>query len=194
MEIGGGRRRRSEEIGGDRRRSEEIGGDRRRRWAGRGGQGRWHLGGISAASRRHLGGISAASRRHLGGIRGRRSGEMGGAGRSTAVGLLKNWKSSPRRSGGRRSTPPHAPAARSRTPHRTPGDHVACRALRRALTITSRARAAAFPHGMRVVALGVVSLWGLGASKSVRAGGSSTDRNEGVLRRAGGVRGGLGAG
>ena len=119
---------------------------------------------------------------------------MGGAGRSTAVGLLKNWKSSPRRSGGRRSTPPIAPAARSRTPHRTPGDRVACRALRRALTIPSRVRAAAFPHGMRVVALGVVSLWGLGASKSARAGGSSTDRNEGVLRRAGGVRGGLGAG
>ena len=186
MEIGGGRRRRSEEIGGDRRRSEEIGGDRRRSEEVGGGDGPV---GVDRA-----GGISAASRRHLGGIRGRRSGEMGGAGRSTAVGLLKNWKSSPRRSGGRRSTPPNAPAARSRTPHRTPGDRVACRALRRALTIPSRARAAAFPHGMRVVALGVVSLWGLGASKSVRAGGSSTDRNEGVLRRAGGVRGGLGAG
>lgn len=113
---------------------------------------------------------------------------------STAVGLLKNWKSSPKRNGGRHSTHPNAPAARPRAPHRTPGVHVACRALQHALAIHkySRARAAAFPHGMRVVALGVVSLWGLGASKSVRAGGNSTDRNEGVLRRAGGVRGGLG--
>eukprot|EP00964_Phaeocystis_antarctica_P027463 scaffold15502_cov37-Phaeocystis_antarctica.AAC.1 len=110
--------------------------------------------------------------------------------------ITKELEIIPEANGGRRSTHPNAPAARPRAPYRTPGVQVACRALRCALAINtySRARAAAFPHGMRVVALGAVPLWGLGASKSVRAGGRSTDRNEGVLRRAGGVRGGLGEG
>jgi len=108
----------------------------------------------------------------------RRRRSAGDGGRSsTAVGLLKNWKSSPKRDGGRRSTLPNAPAARPRAPYRTPGVHVACRALRRALAINtcSRARAAAFPHGMRVVALGrcPFGVWAP-ANQSVQGGEART--------------------
>ena len=120
---------------------------------------------------------------------GRRRAEMGGDGRgwSTAVGLLKNWKSSPRR----KQRPAQHPAPRPLPPNPAPlttprGGPVACRALRRVRdhihAYMSRARAAAFPHGARAVALGAVLRgWGLGASKSVRAGGSSADRNEGAV-------------
>ena len=120
---------------------------------------------------------------------GRRWAEMGGDGRgwSTAVGLLKNWKSSPRRKQRPVQHPAPRPLPPSPAPLTTPrGGLVACRALRRVRdhihAYMSRARAAAFPHGARAVALGAVLRgWGLGASKSVRAGGSSADRNEGAV-------------
>ena len=99
-----------------------------------------------------------------------------------------------RRRPAQRPSPPPDPAPRP-APRALVSRAVPCGACGRTyIEYMRRARAAAFPHGMRVVALGAVPLSGLGASKSVRAGGRSTDRNEGVLRRAGGVRGGLGEG
>jgi hypothetical protein len=166
-------------MGGDGRRWARMVGDGRR-WAEMGGDGRrWSE--MVGDGRRWAEMVGD----------GRRWAEMGGDGRgwSTAVGLLKNWKSSPRR----KQRPVQHPAPRPLPPNPAPlttprGGPVACRALRRvrdhihAYMYMSRARAAAFPHGARAVALGAVLRgWGLGASKSVRAGGSSADRNEGAV-------------